>query len=114
MQFAAWEARMAKPADDGRPTRAHLIAAARNPKSSAVALLTPPVIPLGAEYLWDWYQDLRVGLGEGPMGGAAPLSWPALEAWAHQTGAILQPYEHDALFRLDTVSRHPEMLDGAA
>lgn len=114
MFYAAWEARMATPADDGRPTRAHLIAAARRGSPFAIQQIIPPDLPLGGEYLWDWYQQIRGGLGEATMGGPAALTWPALESWARHSGANPEPHEQDALFSIDAAYRHPEMFEEAA
>lgn len=109
MRFAAWEAQMAKPADDGQPTRAHLTAAAQRGSPFARKTLMPPEIPLVVEYLWDWFTDLRRGLGEG-LSGPAPVTWTAIAHWKHRCGVVLEWYEEDALLSLDAAARNPDAV----
>ena len=113
MHYAAWDARLATPDESGTPARAHLVAAAARGSEHAIRMLEGPALPTALEYLWEWYQELRRGLGAG-LEGIAPLSWVTLDAWARRTGRDPEPHEADALFSLDAVTRHPELVEEAA
>jgi len=51
-------------------------------------------------YLWDWFLELHARRGSGPM-GAAPITWPDLDAWARRTRRDPAAWEFDVLARLD-------------
>lgn len=112
MHFAAWDARLSTPDESGTPARAHLVFAAARGSEHAILTLEGPTFPAALEYLWEWFQELRRGLGEG-LNGIAPLSWVTLDAWARRTDRDPEPHEADALFSLDAVTRHPELMEAA-
>jgi len=103
---------MAATDKDGSPARDSYLHHARNGRADAIAMLEGPVFPEVLAYLWEWYQELRRGLGEG-LNGIAPLSWMALDAWQRQSRRSPEPYEIDALFSLDVVTRNPAVLEAA-
>ena len=72
--------------------------------------LEEPDYPAEMDYLRQWSRELfgRSGIG---MEGVAPLKPTEVEAWARLNGLDLTPLETQALFRLDTVRRHPEVMD---
>lgn len=61
-------------------------------------------------YLRDWLYELhgRSGMTDH---GPAPLSWPALDAWARMTGRKPDTSETDALFSLDAVLLAPGSME---
>ncbi len=64
------------------------------------AKLDSAPFPDSVAYLWEWVVALHGRSGVG-MGGAAPLSYSTVEAWAKLTGHRPLPYEVEALMVLD-------------
>lgn len=55
--------------------------------------------PAGAEYLWNWFCQLSMGIA---AGGFAPavVTWESLQAWRNQMRLELDPWECVALVQL--------------
>ena len=90
---------------DGANERAHresaarqLAALGRKPKSDP--LPSGPPFPDDLDHLWRWFLDLSRGRRAGGF-GPANLAWADLRAWADLTGNRPEPWELDALMRLD-------------
>lgn len=64
------------------------------------ALLTPPP-PDALRYLLGWFDELSAGRADNAAGGPRRLSWADLHHWALATCRRLQPWELQALRRLD-------------
>lgn len=63
------------------------------------ALRLPP-IPAALAHIWDWFCELsasRTGNG----GGANPIAFTEIEAWARLTGRLLTPRDVRAIGLLD-------------
>jgi hypothetical protein len=101
MQFAAWVGCMGKPNADGVTPRA------RRGDALAQLYYDGPGIPDRARYLWDWTTQLRHGSALNPMGGLAPISWPAIDAWSRFTGHEPNAEELAIMFAVDGVLRNP-------
>lgn len=66
-----------------------------------------PGCPEELEYLVSWGFQLygRSGIG---MEGVAPLSYATVSHWSELTDTPLEPYEVEALMRVDAAIRNPE------
>jgi hypothetical protein len=97
--FARHEFRLSAAQPDGLPLRVHLEAAwkrtRRRPKELDGPRLRPSLL-----YLWEWYVALDRQRGSSGF-GAAPLGYPAIEAWARLVGARPTPWELECLTALD-------------
>ena len=62
-----------------------------------------PPLPLGCELLWLTFQQLHQSRGSAGM-GPAPISQQDLQAWQHNNGVQLTPWEADTLMALDAVA----------
>lgn len=71
-----------------------------------MAQLEGPPIPYAIEYLWDWFNELERGRGI-DMNGPSPITYESIDSWARLTDRNPKPYEVNALFILDAVSRNP-------
>jgi hypothetical protein len=101
------EARLDALSPDGKNTvRSHLLTAARKGHRESIEALTPPEFADGLEYLLGWANELHGRSGVG-MSGAAPLSYPTLQAWAGLMGRDPAPYEVEALMMLDAAMLNP-------
>lgn len=90
------------------------IAAARPPsrfRDKALRSLEGPVFPDSLEHLWHWHLEITMGLGENHDGSTTSLDWVEWNAWKEASRA--QPYTEErlALFVLDRIRRHPEMME---
>lgn len=113
VRYAAWDARLSQCGKDGVPARAHLGAAAKRGNPFAIKELEGPPFPDALRYIWEWFVEIRRGLGT-DLNGLAPLTWLGLDAWARRTGREPEPHEVDVLFTLDSVTRHPALVEEAA
>jgi hypothetical protein len=111
MVYAAHVAVMQKPDEKGFAQRAHLQGLVKRGRATAAQrrLLDGPPFPESLDYLWEWHMELARTRNYN-MNGPEPLTYPAVDAWARLTGREPEPYEVDALFRLDVVTRHPDSL----
>ncbi len=90
------------------------IAAQRSPskfRDKALQVLQGPIFPDALEHLWGWHLEITMGLGENHDGSAASLTWSSYNAWREATGARPYTDEKFALFLLDRIRRHPEMME---
>ncbi len=111
MSYVRHEARLDRQdPKSGTSPRVLLEVRAAQGSVSALKALTPPSYPESLGYLLEWSHELVGRSGEG-MGGASPLSWPSLDAWADRTGRNPSRDECHALMQLDTAFRHPEESD---
>lgn len=108
IDYARHEALARRPAKDGAPTRAYWEASAKKGNAEAIARLTGPPEPDALRYLYDWSLQLH-GRSGATMDALAPLSYPALQAWAGLADVRLAPHEMAALIALDDVMRHPDL-----
>jgi hypothetical protein len=63
-------------------------------RGEAAPGLEPPPFPEDLRYLWDWYRQLRIGLGEA-------MTWSAVDAWARRMEIPLRADECEALFLVE-------------
>ena len=59
-----------------------------------------PELPLEAQYLWAWFQEIsraRGGNGFGPN----PISFLEVYAWSTLTGMEIRPFEVEAIIAID-------------
>jgi hypothetical protein len=104
VEYVAWETKLNTPEKDGTTLRAIYEEKAR--RGQKVPELEGPLFPSDMQHIYGWNQELfgRSGLG---MSGVAPLSYSAIADWSRLTGNNPDPDEVFALFRLDSVMRHP-------
>jgi hypothetical protein len=96
---------------DGAPQRVHLErAAARGHRAAIEALARVPELPEEGEYLWQYFLEVSLGRGAGPM-GASGLSYRDVEAWCRLMDRRLAPHEVQALLLLDSAVRDPGELE---
>lgn len=76
---------------DGKPLRAHLLAAMKA-GAPRPPQLDQPDLPDEFAHLLPWLRQLP-----------CPLEWPALDSWLRVTGREIARWEADLLFRLDRV-----------
>jgi len=88
---------------DGSTERDNLKAAAeQGNKEAAAALKNAPRLPAKARYLWEYFKQLhgtRANYGWGPVA----LSYVEIEAWSRLHHVKLDPWELDAILRLDSL-----------
>ena len=63
-----------------------------------------PEIPECAAHVWAWFAELSAQRMSG-MGGAEPLGWSGIAAWAALTGEIVRPEEVRMLVAMDAAYR---------
>jgi hypothetical protein len=111
--WAEFEFRGNRPAADGSTERQHvesgkaqwakIPAALRRPDRRAESPITapkpadaPPAFPELLTYLWQWFQELTLGIA--PTGfGPAVITWEALRSWREVMGIDLEAWEARAL-----------------
>lgn len=92
--------------------RVHLERAAAHGKKVAQARLAAvPEIPAEIEYLWDYYSELALGRGSGPM-GTSSISYQDVEAWCRLMDRRLAPHEVFGLLLVDAAIRRAYEDDG--
>lgn len=109
MLYAAHEAELNAPTEDGATVRAYLESRAATGKQDAIDKLAGPERPIALEYLWERFQTLDAMRAEG-MNGRAPLTADAIDAANRLFQWHLTPLEVDGLCRLDGATRHPESM----
>lgn len=82
---------------------------ARRGNKQAQAQLVGPPMPHTLTHLRNWLYELHGRSGVLPNGELAPLSYTTIRDWALLKDEPIQPYEVDALIKLDDVMRHPEL-----
>jgi hypothetical protein len=96
---------------EGKPQRVHLErAAARGHKAAIAALARVPEVPQEGEYLWEYFLELSLGRGAGPMGSSS-LSYRDVEAWCRLMDRRLAPHEVQAVLLIDAAIRDPGELE---
>jgi hypothetical protein len=58
------------------------------------------LIPIEAKHLWDWFWDLRSGVGGGGF-GPSPINHREIVAWSFNMGIYLNPWEINTIRDLD-------------
>jgi hypothetical protein len=107
MLFAAWLGCMGKPNAEGIAPRDSYAQRARRGDPLATLYYEGPGIPDNVRYLWEWTTQLRQGSALGPMGGLAPISWTAIDAWSRFTGHEPNAEELAIVFAVDATLRNP-------
>ena len=87
--------------ENGTTLHDHLVVAE---EASGESLFEEPEVPAAGEHLWFWFWDLDAGRGYG-MGGAEPLTYTELQAWAGMLRTRPEPWEIEALRRMDVAYR---------
>ena len=64
-----------------------------------------PELPVALSYLWDWFQQVRVGVTYDTNGGME-LTWAQVEAWASLMRIAVLPWEADTLVLLGSMARN--------
>lgn len=64
-------------------------------------------MPEELEYLLAWHAEAAAGRGAGQY-GPAPLTYEGIEAWARLRDRQLEPFEVDAILRMDIAMLHPD------
>lgn len=64
----------------------------------------PVDIPEAASHVWEWFWKLSAQRSSG-FGGAEPISWLEMDAWARLTNTLVTPEEFDMLSALDLAYR---------
>jgi hypothetical protein len=97
---------MSVPNEDGVTLRAMQEERARRGLAGAQEALDGPPFPCDLEYLYGYASELvgRSGLG---MSGLAPVSNREIESFERLHGITLEPYEVEAIYRLDSAMRNP-------
>lgn len=113
MAYAAHVAVLARPDEKGVTARAHLVGLVRRGVASAAVLsdLDGPPFPEVLRELWDRFQRLH-GMRPEATHGLGAITPPAILAANELFHWELEPYEVEAIADLDTVTRHPESLQG--
>ena len=113
MDCARHAARMQETAASGTDARSHLEQAAKMGNRTAIELLEGPEVPLGMEYLWEWFQELNMARGIGvitPNGThiPEPFTFATIASWAQlMEHEDIHPHEVSALLMLDRQYRNP-------
>ena len=63
-----------------------------------------PQLPLSMVHIWHAWQDIAQGRGCSGF-GVEPISAMEIESWSRQTGTKLDPWEFDAVRKIDNVFR---------
>jgi hypothetical protein len=106
LEYAAHEARMSVPNEDGVTLRSMQEERARRGLPGAQEALDGPLFPTDLEYLYGYASELVGRSGHG-MSGLAPVSNREIEAFERLHGITLEPFEVEAIYRLDGVMRNP-------
>lgn len=83
---------------DGKPLRAHLLAAAANGATPDPRILARP--PEGAELLWEAFCELA-GARPSGMAGDKPVPPSEVQAWQAGRRVCLSPWDLDTLAIMD-------------
>lgn len=115
MEYAAHEARLNQPANDGTPERVHVEALAKRGNARAQSMLIGPPLPDTLAYLWGWAVELHGRSGRTiHLSGEVtlnPLTYTTIADWARLTRRNPGPLEVEALLRLDAVLLNPPKVD---
>lgn len=100
MAHADWAFALDRPNDKGETPRHHLESVWRQ-TGKKPKRLDGPALPGEAAYLWAWFHELAQGR---PAGGFGParLGWADILAWCRLMDVRPEPWEIQALMRLDT------------
>lgn len=58
--------------------------------------------PDQVEYLWRWFGEISLARGSSGW-GPLPISYMEIDAWSRLTSTVLEPWEVDAIRRLDMI-----------
>lgn len=62
-------------------------------------------MPVALSYLWDWFQQIRVGVTYDQNGGME-ITWTQIDAWAALMRIAPLPWEADTLVVLGSMARN--------
>lgn len=86
------------PGEDGQTRLDHLIQVENATGQSHVPEID---IPFAGIHLWEWFWVLSNSRGSSGFGGASPLSFSEIEAWARVCRVEPHPWEIDVLKAMD-------------
>lgn len=85
----------------GAPALEHLKAAAKaGNRRAQAALADQPFFPIGTEYLFEWWHQVRSRKG-GNGWGPVPIEWPDLYAWSRLMRLDPTPWELEVIGAID-------------